>query len=308
MASIQRVWYSKTSIEKSRDGESNRLRNTLKILTTDRVTWDWLERQNWMPKANAEHFSEPGFYLDSWKPNQIQKCYWEVELEYVPFTLGKIDANPLNRRAEITFDATLVEQATLRDANGNPICTTAGEFFTGIMQQIPIVEYTIQKNLPSDPAFLLTHIGAVNLDTLKLRGVTWKPKTLLLASLSGGAFTIENRVEFAPYTMKLMGDPRSWTQEVWNRGTVQLRKVWRTFDDPKSKSGLTYKQIWIQEAIEAGDPPEPVSDPVPLDINGRAIPEYLQKDSTQPIRPDALIKLYFETQKALPFQGVLPLA
>lgn len=308
MAGIQRFWYSKTAIQKSRDGESNSLRNTLKILTTDRVSWDWLEKQNFMPKFNAEHFAEPGFFLDSWKPNHVQRCYWEVELEYVPFTLGKIDANPLSRRAEITFEASLVEQPASKAVDGRMICTTAGELITGVMERIPIVEYTIQKNLPSDPAFLLTHIGAVNVDAIKLRGVTWKPKTLLLASLSGGAFTTENRVEFAPYTMKLMGDPRTWTQEVWNRGTVQLRKVWRTLNDPNSKSGLTYKQIWVQEAIEAGDPPEPVSDPVPLDWDGRAVPEYLQKDSKQPIRPETVIKLHFETQKALQFQGVLPLA
>ena len=308
MASIQRFWFSKTSIEKGADPLNNVLRNTLKILTTDRVAWSWIEKQSFFPRFNAEHFEESGFYLDSWKPNHLQRNYWEVELEYVPFKAGMIEANPLSRRAEITFETSLVEQPTFRTADNRPIVTTAGEFIEGVMERIPLVEYTLVKNLPTDPAWLQTHLGAVNGDAIKLRGLTWAPKTLLLNSVSGGAYTVENRTEFAPFTLKVIADVRTWTQEVWNRGTVELKKVWRTYDDPSSKSGLAHKQVWVQVPIETGDPPEPVSDPVPIDIKGRAVVNYLQRDEKQPIRPDSLIKLYFETQKTLQFQGVLPLA
>lgn len=306
MAAIQRFWFSKTSIEKNRSGE-NSVRNTLKIITTERVRWSWIEAQSFFPRFNAEHFEEPGYFLDSWKPNQTQGCIWEVELEYVPFKAERVDPNPLARIAEITFDTSLVEQPANRTWEGRPTVTTAGEPILGVMQQIPLVEYTVQKNLASDPSWLQSHLGAVNADPIQLRGLTWAPKTLLLASCSGGKFTTENRATYAPYTLKLMADYRTWTQEVWNQGTVQLKKVWRTYDDPNTKSGLAHKQVWVQVPIETGDPPEPVTDPVPIDINGVAIIDYLQKDQKQPIRPDALIKLYFETQKCLPFQGVLPL-
>lgn len=307
MASIQRFWYSKKSVDRSGDIENQTLRTTLKVITTERVAWEFIEKQSFFPKYESEHWEERGFFLNNWKPVTSQGRVWEIELEFLPIKFGQPDPNPLNRPAVITFETSLVEQPTNWDTNRKPIVTTAGEFITGVMQKIPIVDYSVSKNLAADPKWLQTHLGAVNSDEVRLRGLLWKPKTLLLASVSGGDFTTENRTTFAPFGLKIMADVRGWTQEVWNRGTVELKKVWKKVDDPSTKSGVAYKHVWTQVPIEAGDPPERVTDPVPIDINGRAVPDYLQKNDKEPLKPDSLISLNFETQRALPFLGVLPL-
>jgi hypothetical protein len=301
---LEFIWHE-TDVTATRTIAENEVINKVTVKTSDRVTWTELQFMRPVPAWNDSHPNEPGFYLDYINPIHKSQFIWELECFYTPFPGGQQDPSPTARPAEIDYSTSLVEQAVLQDINKRPIVTTAGEFITGVVQQIPIVEYSIVKNLAADPAWLQTHLGAVNADPITLRGLTWKPKTVLLASASGGAFITEHRTRYTPTTIKLMADARGWTQEVWNRGTVELRLVEREIRNGDDKPII--KRIWQQVPIETGDPPEPVSDPVPLDIYGQAILDFLQQDRTRPIRPSALISLNFETQLALPFRGVLPL-
>jgi hypothetical protein len=298
MAEVQRHWYSKTIIEKSRDGENNTLRNTLKVITSEKVTFTWLETQSFFPKQNTEHFEEPGFFLDAWKPTHLQPCFWEIELEYVPFKAVQVDPDPVNRPPVITFSTSLIEQPASYTPDGKPIVNRAGEFITGVMQQIPIVEYKFLKYMAKDPKWIQTHLGAINSDWVKLRGIDWAPKTLLLSSAAGGEITITNRSQYTEISGTILADYRTWTQEVWNVGTVQLKKVKRLI------KGVS-KEIWIQVPILEGNPKKPVTEPVPIDEKGYQIvepfPGGLVTETDQ-----KFIRLKFDTQPIKAFSE-LPL-
>lgn len=300
MATITNYITHQMDVEDKRDIRENLIRDKVILKTNSRVTWTTLRTMSPVPKWGDSHPREKGFYLDYIKPVHKSRLVWELELEYTPYKGGQIDPDPLARPADVTFSSSLIELPTFFDYKRRPMTTTAGEFISGIVESIPLIEYSITKNLGQDPAWLLTHLGAVNADPIKLRGRTWAPKTVLFSAVSAGPYITENRSLFSEFRLTLLADPRTWTKEVWNRGTVQLELRQRVTD-----SGIKsyYRQVQILE----GDPPEPVQEPVPLDENGFVIDSYLQKDRTEPIKPGLLIKLNFETQHPRTFTNVLPL-
>ena len=300
MATITNYSTHTVDIEDKRILSDNIVRDSIKLKTSERVTWTKLRKMSPVPQWNQQHAREPGFYLDFIKPKQTSRLVWELEAEYTPYKGGQIDADPLARPAIITFSTSLVEQPTFFDADRNPIVTRAGEFITGVMEQIPLVDYAVKKNLASDPKWLQTHLGAVNSDTVTLRGLAWKPKTLLLATVSGGEITTENRSTFAEYNLSILADARTWTKEVWNQGTVELVETYAIV------RGVA-RSVWSQKKILRGDPPAPVDEPWMLDDDGIALRDHLQQDPTTPIKPNRLVILKFDTQKSLPFRNVLPL-
>jgi hypothetical protein len=277
----------------------NKIINKVDLKTNVRMTWTKLRLMRPVPQWNDEHPSEPGFYLDFINPIQKSRLRWELECEYTPFKGGQIDPDPTARPAVVTYSTSLVEQATLRDNKGRPTVNRAGEFIQGLMLQVPIVEYKFSKNLKADPNWIQTHLGAVNSDTIKLRGLNWKPKTLLLQSVEGGEFITESRSSYTPTSGTILADPRTWTIEVWNTGTVQLEKQERIIKGKK-------KMIWVQVPIMAGNPAEPVTEPVPLDENGLVIKEAYERSNTEPMKKQNLITLKFDIQPEQPF-AVLPL-
>lgn len=301
MTVVTHFRWHQMEVEDRRDITENMLRNKIVLRTSERVTWGQLRTMAPVPRWNDEHPTERGFYLDYIKPTHKSKRIWELDCEYTPFPGGQIDPDPLQRPVVITYDCTLVEQATLYDNKGRPIVNRAGEFIQGLMKQVPIVEYSFSKNLPGDPKFIQTHLGCVNSDTVKIRGLTWEPRTLLLSSVQGGEITKENRSEFVPISGKILADPRGWTSEVWNLGTVELKQVDRRVDDPKSKSGVAIKRVWTQVQIMTGSPAEPVTEPVPLDENGRQIIDALQDNKDEPLSKQKLISLRFNIQDEKPF-------
>ncbi len=298
MATITQFRWHEMDVEDKRDVRENLVRNKITLKTSERVNWTTLRRMPPVPQWNQPHPTEPGFFLDFVKPNHKSRLVWELEADYTPFAGGQVDPDPLNRPPVITYSTSLIEQPTFYTPDNKPIVNRAGEFITGVMEQIPLVEYQFSKNLPADPAWLQTHLGAVNSDTITLRGLKWAPKTLLLATVSGGEFTTENRSTYTPTSGTILADYRTWTQEVWNRGTVQLKQVKRLI------RGVP-KLIWIQDPIKAGNPKEPVSEPVPLDERGFQIvepfPGGIATETDQ-----KFIRLKFDTQRSLPF-AALPL-
>jgi hypothetical protein len=299
MVSIVAFRWHETDITDVRNITENKIINKIELKTSERVNWTTLRLMRPVPQWSDEHPTEPGFYLDYVRPVHKKRQIWELEAEYTPFKGGQIDPNPTERGAVVTYSTSLVEQATLRDNAGRPIVNRAGEFIRGLMLQVPIVEYKFSKNLPNDPEWLQTHLGAVNSDTITLRGLKWPAKTLLLSSAEGAEFITENRTTYTPTSGTILADIRTWTQEVWNTGTVQLKQVEREMNGEK-------KKIYIQVPILEGDPPEPITEPVPLDEFGVLIQEALEPSKTEPLKKQNLITLKFDLQPELPFK-VLPL-
>lgn len=283
-------------IEDHRAPADNTIREKIFVKTSDQTSWSNLRTLRPIPQWNEPHSREPGFFLDYIKPKQTTQLCWFLEAEYTPVKGAQENANPLAREAKITFESSLIEQPTFRDRDGNLITNTAGELVTGVMQQIPIIDYSCKKNLAADPDWIQTHIGGVNKEPVRIRGLNWNPGTLLLGGVSAGEFVTENRTEFTPYSLKILGDPRGWNAQVWNRGTVYLQK----YEDRATK-----KTMYRQVRIKTGDPPEDVSEPVPLDLNGQVIDGYLTKSET-PVDPTKLVTLTFRVQHEVSF-AKLPL-
>lgn len=293
-------WYETDAIDDVSDPQANSVTSRVKLKTDVRLSWTKIRRLRPMPRAGEEHPYEPGFFYKKATPKQLHKRVWEVELEYVPFQVEEEDKNPLNRRPKISFDSASIEIPADRDNKGRLVCNTAAEPLLGIMRQIPTIDYTIAVNLPQDPPFLQTHLMNVNADTVVLRGLAWKPKTLLFASVSAGEFQRENKVSFSPYTLKIMANPLTWTQEVFNTGTLQLEEF---TVQTRLRKVKRYRQIQILE----GEPAEPVKEPKPLDEKGRYIDDALQPSRTEPIKKSKLITLKFDIQEERPFNNILPL-
>ena len=306
MVTITHYRWHEMEVDDPRDVREAKLRNKITLKTSERVNWTTLRKMSPVPQWNSQHPTEPGFYLDFIEPNHKSRLIWELECEYTVFAGGQVDPDPLSRPASVTFSASLVEEPSLFDADGRPTVNRAGEFVQGLVRQVPIVEYTFRKNYPSDPRWIQSHLGAVNSDSIKIRGIDWRPNTLLLASVAGGDFTEENRSRYTEISGTVLADPRGWTQQVWNRGTVQLKQVERTFDDPTAPSGIAIRRVWTQVPIVAGSPPEPVSEPVPLDEDGRSIIEAVQPSRTEPLPKGRLITLDFNMQPRVAFSE-LPL-
>lgn len=299
MASIMAFRWYETDIEDKRDLAENIVRNKIKLKTDERVNWTTLRRMAPVPAWNDSHPTEPGFYLDFIKPKHVSRLVWELEAEYTLIKGGQVDSNPLSRPADISFDTSLIEVPTFFDSSDKPIVTSAGEFIPGVVQKIPTVDYSITKNLPADPAWLLTHIGGINASPMRIRGVSWPRKTLLLGAVSAGAFVTEERATYTEYKLKLLGNPLTWTNELWNVGTIELTQVQRHING-------RIRTIWVQKPILRGTPPAPVDDPVPLDRFGKAIVDYLDPGSGDVIKTGTLNKLYYDTQRIVDL-SILPL-
>lgn len=298
--SIVKSWWSKVDGKDSREASKNFLRCTLNVITSRVYTYTQLRQLPGIPKQNSEHPDEPGFYLETVDPEKIAPgTQWRLMCEYTPFKLDDPEKSPLDRRPETTYDSSLVETPTFFDAKRRPMTTTAGEFITGIVEQIPVVDYSCKVNLPADPPWILTHMGGVNDAPVRIRGLTWPKNTLLIAGVSGGAFTVENRVKYTETTLRVLADPRGFQTKVWNRGTMRLRQLPTSSSNPKQNR-------YILVPITTGDPPEYVDEPVPLDLKGQPLDDFLTSDPSgkQPIQPGKLIELTFDVQKSVSFSNL----
>ena len=300
MVTVTRFIWHETEYDDPRDPREAKVRNKIKVRTSQKTNWTTLRTIRPIPQWGDAHPTEPGFYLDFIEPIHKSKVYWELEAEYTVFKGVQADKNPINIPLSITYNATLAEVASLKDARGFPIVNRAGEFIEGLVRQVPIVDYTFKKNVQSDPRWIQTHLGAINSDTVRIRGLTWEPKTLLLASVSGGEFVEEASAKYCELGWTILADPLTWTQEVWNRGTVQLKEV--EVEDAKGVKTMVWKQV----AITEGDPPEPVSEPKPLDEDGALISDAWQPSRTEPLKKQRLITLKFDMQHLMAFSE-LPL-
>lgn len=300
MARILKYRWYEMEFEDRRDVRENTLQRKLLIKTDVRVAWSRLRLLRPVPRHGDEDNWEAGFFLDYVQGRHKSRLVWELDLYYTPFKGQQRDRDPLQRPAVITGQTSLIELPSNRDWKGMPIVTTAGEPLLGIMRQIPAVDYTVKKNLSQDPQWLLTHLGAVNSDIVTLRGLPWKPRTLLLSAVQLGEYTTEDRSTYSEFLLTINANPLTWSQEVFNVGTLQLLP----FEEQRNGKKITvYRQVPILE----GDPPAPVQEPVPLDEFGRYAGDSFQKSSKQPLKPTKLISLNFHVQPELRFNNILPL-
>lgn len=291
------VQYAITAVDGSiqRSGETF-VRELHTIVVDGDVDLEWI-RKNCRAKKNYEHPTFPGYYGDTIRPKLLKRFAWEVDVTYTPFQFEPIPDNPLEARPLITYDGSLVVEPTNFDSKGYPICTSAGEFISGVERDRPVRVYHVSKNYADDPPWLDEYLGAVNADAVKIRGKVRNPGTLKLANQVAGDYITENRVRYFTLSFDLIFDPRGHKVERWNYGTLQL--VQRT---------INKKKKWFQEQIKTGSPPRVVDEPVALDRKGQVLVDFLKSsDDGRPVDVSKLVKLSWNVQPVLPFNGVLPL-
>lgn len=297
MASILDYKITQLSGQLSRSGTDS-IAQTHIISTDQLVTLAWIQNHRLTPKLHAPVNGFPGYYWDDVKPSQKAKLVWEITCSATPFEFEPEPDSPLAMPAEIAVNSELIEEQTLFDWKGRPIMTRAGEWIPGAMRSRPLLTYVVTKNLGTDPAWTETHMGAVNLDPVRLRGVVRPPNTLMLRRLSLSPYTTRDRVRFTTCSFELHYDPRTWIKRLWNVGTIQMVE----FNTDEGK------KAWKQERIlTEGTPRQFVTSPVPLDMKGRVIPGVLTPDADTPVDVSKMVQLEFHVQPLARFNGVIPI-
>lgn len=297
MAAILDYKITQNSGQLSRSGTDS-ISQTHVISTDQLVTLAWLQNHRLTPKLHGPVQNIPGYYWDDLKPVQKARLVWEITGSATPFEFEPEPDSPLAMPADIAVNSELIEEPTLFDWKGRPIMTRAGEWITGVMRSRPLLTYVVTKNLGTDPVWSETHMGAVNLDPVRLRGIVRPPNTLMLRRLSLSPYVTKDRVRHTVCSFELHYDPSTWIKRIWNSGTIQLVE----FETPEKK------KAWMQARIKTEGPVrQNIENPVPLDRQGRVIPGVLTPEADTPVDVSKMVALEFHVQPLQRFNGVLPL-
>ena len=299
MARILEFKITTGKTEESRTG-NDKISVSITVSTDELVSPQWMRNHPLTPKINGPAEGFPGFYWDTVNQEQKFKLIWQIDCTASEFLIEPEPDSPLAAAAEIAVNSELIDEPTQFDWKGRPIMTTAGEWIAGVTRSRPLLTYVISKNLPQDPAWLETHLGAVNKDPVRLRGRICKPNTLMLRRLSLSPYTSKGKVSFTVCGFELHYDPYEWIKRIWNKGTIQL------IEFKTAKGAKAYRQERIK-VRDSNGVMQNVEDAVPIDKKGRVIPGVLSPEQDTPVDVSKLVVLSFEVQPVQTFGGVLPL-
>jgi hypothetical protein len=242
---------------------------------------------------------------------------WEVAVKYRR-QLDEDEQNPLNRPAEIELDSESEEVPIDRDADGEPLLSSAGGLIAGITEEENRWIFNVSKNLPAIPRWLLDYRNAVNIDAVRIGGLSIAPGYLLLKNPRGAKVeTVKVRgreVSYVPFSFSLVYNPRSWITRFYDRDLYDLAKVEVEVPDPLGATGVDGQPIGILKEVvqrvritaknDQGEDVE-VDEPQFLDGHGR---RPRNKDGTvkHPLGPEDIVTIERWTKKRLPFRA-LPL-
>lgn len=252
-----------------------------------------------IPKPGDRDPYDPTAFVVNVDANRIDESkFWEVEVE-TSSNFQEPDENPLNSPADISLDSEQFINYTTRDIHGNPILTSAGSLIP-VPYEDSFWIFNVAKNLRTIPTFVLNMNNRINNGTVFLEGLTCAKKTLMVkgmrASETQRVRVSRSIVTFKRFTFQLHYNPNEWKTSVPNVDYVQLvqRKRPRLKRRPTAtdlETGDIYetrtvtsgfgagfaKEILYEirrerEKILLGDPKEEITDPWPLDRQGRALP------------------------------------
>lgn len=244
------------------------------------------------------HSSFPLFIVDSFDVDQVSDTNgFRAEVNYVRGS----EESPLDGVPRIHMSTNEVEMPVLQEPTGEKryLINTAGDPIEGVTEPESHWVLNIERDVPSFPKWLLDYPNAINSDSVRIRGITFPPKTLQLKGLT---ISDEQSVEFEEqdityYTLafQLHYNPQGWTRKFLNRG-------YREVVDPNAVE----KELRVLENAEG-----PVSQPVFLNADGQAYrfsPE--SGDDTlgklrESLTPEEILTIERDTKPVLPF-SVLP--
>lgn len=233
------------------------------------------------------------------------------------------ERNPLELPAEIDLDSESEEVPIDRDADGKPLLSSAGGLIAGITEEENRWIFNVSKNLPSIPRWLLDYRNAVNIDAVRIGGLSIAPGYLLLKTpRAGKPETVKFRgrdVSFVPFSFSLVYNPRSWITRYYDRDLYELKVIETTTEekldledpanygatsDTKTTTKKTIQRVRITAQNDQGDDVE-VDEPQFLDGKGRR-PRNPDGTIKHPLTPDDIVTIERWTKKRLPFRA-LPL-
>lgn len=278
-------------------GYSNSPTDTMRDILADPLT----------PRRHARDANDPRARFVSVQAQRAgtSKKIWDITaVSSTEVDEEEQDENPLARPAEYAWRGSLEEIAALTDGKGRPHVNTAGDYFEGATKKRPLAVVQIEKNIPpGGAAWLLTHLGKANKDAIKLDGLRFQAGTLMLTGLSIPKPTRENDVRFRACEIELTHNPDTWVVEHLNRGLREIKGT-QTTDKSTGELKTVYKKVEILD-----DDGKPITEPVFLDKQGRAIRE-TDDDGRErlkhPIEPSEIITIQGEIER-IAFKRKLPL-
>lgn len=231
--------------------------------------------QRWQP-----HFREPSLFVEDFEATQIQWTpNWRVRVSYT----SELDPNPLDKPLGVKVRSQSIDAYTLVDHEGRLMLNTAGDPFQPQQKKETIWIFSCTKNVADYPLWLLEYPETINLDSVRIRGVTFPPRTLALVTVQIEDYVEENDTRYLPLGLELHFRRSTWQSFIPSRGYQAY------FDDPEGGAP-------VKRRITLDDGSYP-NEPQLLDRRGRWI---------QNPRPQDVYMLKFQLPRALPF-GALPL-
>lgn len=228
--------------------------------------------------------------------------------------IANVVENPLRRPAAISMSSTERRVWTTRDANGDPMTTTAGELLDAYETEITDLTFHVAKNLPGVPRWLLGYTRSTNIDAVNLRGYNIEPGLLRFRSPRISDKQTENGVDFYVFSFDLAHRVDGWERVVPNAGYVELitslvdeevlpNGTTRTLDPPEERTR------WKKIEVDGQEPTKPQF----LSLDGKALTEdelFINAGTpnapVRKIRPGAIKFNKYQMFKKLPYRR-LPL-
>jgi hypothetical protein len=243
---------------------------------------------------------------------------WEVAVKYRR-QLDEAEQNPLERPAEIDLDSESEEVPIDRNADGQPILSSAGGLIAGLTEEENRWIFNIAKNVPDIPKWIIPYRNAVNSDAVRIGGLNIDPGYLLLKNPRGGkpqtAKVRGQEIEYRELTFSLIYNPNSWLTRFYDRDLYELGEVEVQVPSPTGSTDADGNPVLLSKMVvqrvrmtaknDQGEDVE-VDEPQFLDGSGRR-PRNQDGTIKAPLEPEDIVTREEWTKKRLPFRA-LPLS
>lgn len=204
------------------DGVVTLTDNYLAICSTPRDNLRVLTRGMAGFQRGSLHPTESGLFASTFEARQEPHSgIWRVRVQYTDTPPDESEESPLAKPIGMTTRSTNLSAYTLTDNKGRMMLNTAGDPFEPQERKETVVIYTVTKNLSVYPGWLLTYPNSVNNDAVRIRGLTFPPKTLTLAGVSISDYQYggkDNKVQYLTAEMELHYRRSTWKTFVPSRG------------------------------------------------------------------------------------------
>lgn len=201
-----------------------------------------------------------GFDVERTGENRVSR----VIVSYASTSEESRPESPLSKPPVISLRSATIQEPTLYDVDDNPILNTAGDFIVGLTRPVPVWVISIEMNVTRVPAWVLEMGDAVNIGSIRLRGVDWPDGKLKLTTINiPDSETDEGTGDtFIPMSLEVQYNRNGWDVRVPNKGLYELiEESDGAFGDSEE---VTIKKIRITSSDGT-----PVSQPVALNEDGR---------------------------------------